>query len=159
MQHTVDGLFPLEERASDGNLALIRAVERFDFARGYRFSTYATWAFFNEFVQRDRRERRRARSLATSEDSVAALHSVSDRPKPDESPGERAAFVQRLLRGLDGRERWIVVNRYGIGGAPEQTLKQIGAALGISKEHVQRIEKRAHAKLRDLARLEGGWLE
>ena len=71
--------YDLEERASDGNLALIRAVERFDFARGYRFSTYATWALFNELLQRDRRERRRARSLATYEDSVAALHSVSDR--------------------------------------------------------------------------------
>ena len=51
--------YDLEERASDGNLALIRAVERFGFARGYRFSTYATWALFNELVQRDRRERRR----------------------------------------------------------------------------------------------------
>ena len=79
MQHTVDELFPLEERDGDGNPALILAVERFDFARGYRFSTYATWALFNEHVQRDRRERCRARLLATYEDSVAALHSVNDR--------------------------------------------------------------------------------
>ena len=37
----------LAERVSDGCLALMRAADRFDFARGYRFSTYATWAIFN----------------------------------------------------------------------------------------------------------------
>ena len=37
------------ELISIGNLALIRAVDKFDFARGYRFGTYATWAIRNEF--------------------------------------------------------------------------------------------------------------
>ena len=39
----------LAELISVGNLALIRAVDRFDFARGNKFSTYATWAIRNEF--------------------------------------------------------------------------------------------------------------
>jgi RNA polymerase primary sigma factor len=145
--------YDLEERVCDGNFALLRAVERFDFARGYRFSTYATWAIFNQLVQRDRRERRRARSLASYQHGVAAPHPVSDRDEPDESPDERAAAVEQLLRGLDRRERWIVANRHGIGGVPERTLKQIGTDLGISKERVRQIEKRAHAKLRGLALL------
>ena len=80
---------------------------------------------------------------------------MSDWSEPDESPGERAATVERLLRGLDRRERRIVVNRHGIGGVPERTLKQIGTDLGISKERVRQIEKRAYAKLRGLAGLAG----
>ena len=54
---------------------------------------------------------------------------------------------------LDRRERRIIVNRNGIGGVPEQTLKQISLDLGISKERVRQLEERAHAKLRSFARL------
>ena len=48
--------YELSDRISDGTFALMEAVERFDFARGYRFSTYATWAIFNELTRRDRKE-------------------------------------------------------------------------------------------------------
>jgi RNA polymerase primary sigma factor len=147
--------YDLAERISDGNFALMRAVDRFDFARGNRFSTYATWAVFNELVQCDRRERRRSRCLVTYQDSLAALHSVSDRHETDEAQDERGAAVKRLLRRLDRRERRIIVNRNGIGGVPERTLSQIGLELGISKERVRQLEQRALAKLQSLARLEG----
>ena len=49
---------------------------------------------------------------------------------------------------------FIIVNRHGIGGAPEQTLTQIGLDMGISKERVRQLKERALAKLRNFARLE-----
>ena len=48
-----------------------------------------------------------------------------------------------------------MVNRHGIGGVPEQTLKQIGMDLGISKERARQLEERAYAKLQSFARIEG----
>ena len=56
-----------------------------------------------------------------------------------------------MLGRLDDRERRIIVSRYGINGASEQTLEQLGRELGITKERVRQIESRAQEKLRKIA--------
>ena len=66
-----------------------------------------------------------------------------ERYERDEAQDGRRAAVDRLLRRLDGRERRIIVNHNGIGGVPEQTLRQIAMDLGISKERVRQIEQRS----------------
>ena len=56
-----------------------------------------------------------------------------------------------MLGTLNDRERRILIGRYGIGGAAQQTLEQLGRHLGITKERVRQIESRAREKLRKLA--------
>jgi RNA polymerase primary sigma factor len=147
--------YELSDRISDGNFALLRAVDSFDFAQGNRFSTYATWAIFNELTQRDRREWcRRKRFVPLTYGSLATSDGESEQYEQYEARDERNKAVERLLGRLDRRERWVMVNRHGIGGVPEQTLKQIGLDLGISKERVRQLKERALAKLRNFARLE-----
>jgi len=41
-KHSFRGL-PFGDVVQEGNLGLIRAVEKFDYAKGYKFSTYAMW--------------------------------------------------------------------------------------------------------------------
>jgi RNA polymerase primary sigma factor len=147
--------YDLSECVSDGNLALIQAVDGFDFARGNKFSTYATWAIRNELVRNERRSiRRRGHPFASSEESLAAPDSGVDEYEREEVQSQRRSVVRRWLGRLDKRERRILASRYGIGGAPEQTLTQIAQELGISKERVRQIAARAQAKIRQFARLE-----
>ncbi len=59
--------------------------------------------------------------------------------------------VKGMLGHLDERERKIIISRFGLGGASEQTLEQLGRELGITKERVRQIESRAQDKLRKIA--------
>src|SRR5262249_49690141 len=59
--------------------------------------------------------------------------------------------VKGMLGRLDERERKIIISRFGLGGASEQTLEQLGRELGITKERVRQIESRAQDKLRRIA--------
>jgi RNA polymerase primary sigma factor len=147
--------YDLSDRINDAALALMQAANRFDFARGNRFSTYATWAILNELVRYDRKQRRhRDRIVALYEDCLATQEAAGEQYEREEAQDASRAVVERLLGRLDGRERRILEFRHGIGGIPEHSLNEIGRDLGISKERVRQIEQRAHAKLRHLAHLE-----
>ena len=50
---------------------------------------------------------------------------------------------------LDARERRIICARYGLGGRPPETQRQIAERCGLSRSYVSRIEKRALEKLRE----------
>ena len=69
------------------------------------------------------------------------MDTVDTRADPGEQRSardRREEVVARLLGQLDERERRVLVGRFGIGGGREETLRQIGAELGISKERARR---------------------
>jgi RNA polymerase primary sigma factor len=141
------------ELVSDGNMPLIRAVERFDYSRGFKFSTYASWAITKNFARTIPQERSRRDRFVTGLDEMfeaAADHRTDEHESESDYRCNHEA-VRGLLDPLDDRERWILVSRYGLDGASELTLDQIGKELGITKERVRQIESRAKDKLRRLA--------
>ena len=136
---------------SDGNLALIRAVEKFDFARGNLFSTYATWAITRNFARTipDERKHREHFIPGDSEFLNAAADSRTDMRLEEQYDIERKIQVAALLNELDEREQKIIVSRFGLSdGQSAQTLNEVGAEIGMTKERVRQIEIRALAKLR-----------
>jgi RNA polymerase primary sigma factor len=145
----------LSELVSEGNLALIQAVDRFDFARGNRFSTYATWAIRNALVSKARTDRRhRSRSFARYEASLLAPDPGVAEFEDEAVQDQRRSMVRSWFVRLGERERWILTSRYGLGGVAARTLAQLGRELGISKQRVGQIAARAENKLRKIARRE-----
>ncbi|MGE0482029.1 MAG: sigma-70 family RNA polymerase sigma factor [Phycisphaerae bacterium] len=135
---------------SDGNVSLMRAVDKFDYSRGFKFSTYASWAIIRNFARTipdTKTHRERYQTGRTELLDVFAEPRVHE-PENDFLPAVRG-LLDRMMHTLDDREQRILRQRFGLddNGEP-QTLEQIGQRMGVSKERVRQLEARAIAKLR-----------
>ena len=142
-----------EDLVSEGNVALMRAVEKFNFALGNRFSTYATYAVQRHFFrlsQRGRAFRARFTSDDTALASRAAPPAADPQPTAEQISGLKSLFAG-FLDALEPRERRIVVARFGFDGEPPRTFRELGARLGVCKERIRQIQGRAMEKLKALA--------
>lgn len=145
---------PASELVSDGYLTLMRAVDKFDFSRGFRFSTYAVWALRYTFSRLVSKSRSGPASLNSGEDERRP--EIAD-PHPIDAAAEsrRARWVRslpRMLDRLDPRERAIIALRYGLqAGVEERSLKEIATEMGVCKERVRQLQLRALSKLRQSA--------
>ncbi|MEZ6126703.1 MAG: sigma-70 family RNA polymerase sigma factor [Planctomycetaceae bacterium] len=142
------------ELVSDGNMSLIRAIEKFDYARGNKFSTYASWAIMKNY----------ARSVPAEHTRLDRFRTGYDEVFYDSEDGRGSAFAEELvnkaqrdaiveiLGELNGRERKVIACRYGLNtGSEPETLEEVGNRLGVTKERVRQIEVRTLEKLRRIA--------
>lgn len=145
------------ELMSDGNMSLIRAVEKFDYGRNFKFSTYASWAIMKNFARSIPDEKHRRERFVTGHEEVfeAAPDLRSDEGEIVASQERAKHGVNRLLEYLEPRERDIIRMRAGLDEhSKNMTLEEIGRQFGITKERVRQLNARAMKKLRSIAEAE-----
>jgi RNA polymerase sigma factor (sigma-70 family) len=204
-----------EDLMQEGNIGLLRAIEKFDASRGAPFDAYAMWwvrqsarrALANQArtirapttvlaaryalgraasrlvheLGREPSEHELARAAGLAPENVAhILHSLRepvslDAPRsegssltvgdritdPDaRSPNEQAVardsavHLRQLLGALSPREQLVLERRFGLGGADEQTLEEIGRSLDLTRERVRQIIAQALDRLQRRTRHE-----
>ncbi len=146
----------LTDLISEGNLALLRAVAKFDCSRGYKFSTYACRAILKSFSRVATRTSRHRGHFPTEFDP--------DLERGDFLEQRRAAqendCISELRAMLDGGgaaltdvERTVIRARFAMEHSDDateraKTLEQVGDLIGVTKERVRQIQNKALAKLR-----------
>jgi len=151
-KHTTSGA-NLPDLISEGNFSLMQAVEKFDYMRGFRFATYASWTIAKDYARKIPAETGRPDKAPT-----APLADIQRDLRTTAAAGvvaiERArqSLIGVIKDNLDEREQYIILNHFGLLGSPvrkkKKTLQQIGEDLGIGKERVRQIELVALQKLR-----------
>jgi len=140
---------------SDGNVSLMRAIEKFDYSRGNKFSTYASWAIMKNFARTIPYEHRQMDRFRTSLDELFSGQQDrrSNQMLLESAQLQRELQVGSILSRLDDREQKIIISRFGLDHSREpQTLKEVGVEMGVTKERVRQIEARALNKLRQAVR-------
>jgi RNA polymerase primary sigma factor len=224
-RHVNRGLMFLD-LVQEGNIGLMRAAEKFEYQRGYKFSTYAVWwvrqavtraiadqsrtiripvhmfdligrvgrasgSFVQEYGREPTTNEIAAKIGVEVEQVAMALSSAHSARQPvslDAPIGQQletpllgdmltdqsarspldatvdsrmSEEVVRLLGTLTPREREIIRLRFGMDGAGEHTLEQVGIRFSLTRERIRQIEARALRRLRERpqVRMSKSWLE
>jgi RNA polymerase primary sigma factor len=141
-----------EDLVSDGNVSLMRAVEKFNYHLGNRFSTYATHAIRRNYFRNIARQRQLQARYVTDEQSLQQTPASDVSGHLDEAQVRdlRQSF-EEMLSQLDQRERWVVRERFGLNATAPKTFQELGEGIGVCKERVRQIQSRAIMKLRRMA--------
>lgn len=143
-----------DDLLSDSLLTLMQAVEKFDYDRGFRFSTYAYRSIARN-AYRAVTKARAEEAKFTRDAEEWAFEQEDDHSSSTATErvwSNLRELTASMLDKLDRRERFIIRSRYALGAHRKvRTFQSLADKLGVSKERVRQLEQRAVSKLRAMA--------
>ena len=162
---------PMGDLISEGNLGLIKAIEKFDESNDVKFISYAVWWIRHSMldaIQRRKLTESVELESGVSNDNVFAAKLADDdddevdgyNPSPFEDEGDtrdkmnkQNALINKMFSSLNQREMKVISHYFGIDGNKKMNLIEIGEELGITSERVRQIKGSAIKKMRSNALL------
>jgi RNA polymerase sporulation-specific sigma factor len=155
----------VEDLISIGTIGLIKAINTFNPEKNIKLATYASRCIENEILMHLRKTSGRRGEVSFDEplntdwDGNELLLSDILGTEPDsvmralEEDVDRSLLKTAIGR-LGAREKEIITMRFGLGGVPEKTQKEVADMMGISQSYISRLEKKIILRLRrEMARM------
>ncbi len=149
-RHSPPGGSHFAELVSKGNYALIKAVQEFDYTKGFRFGKRASLSIAKEYARVSGKDteitRTRAASIVNRQRQMRQTADIAAIERT------RSSLTQVIRHELDEREQYIILNHFGLVGSglrkQTKTLQDIGVHLSLTKERIRQLELEALQKLR-----------
>ncbi len=141
------------EVVSEGNMALIRAVDKFNVERGFKFSTYACRAILKAFSRTALKANRYRNRFPVEFEPDLEKSDWSDKRRDqieEECIDELKTIVDRNMADLSDVEQTVIRRRFNWqeAEATPLTLEEVGKIIGVTKERVRQIQNKALAKIK-----------
>ena len=141
----------LDELIAEGNMALLRSIDKFDVSRGFKFSTYACRSILKAFCRLAAKTHNYRRFFPVTFDPDLEESDDTDRKREMQRQDTIDALRECLARNyakLSDLERKVVSDRFAIESRGKgKTLAQMGKMMALTKERVRQIERAALGKI------------
>ena len=149
----------LEDLISIGTIGLIKAIGTYKLDKKIKLATYASRCIENEILMYIRKTANQKTEVSLDEpinmdcdgnelllsDILGTEEDMILRPLEDDVD---VSVLRQSLRELPGREREIVLMRFGLEGRKELTQKEVAQKMGISQSYISRLEKKIMQRLK-----------
>lgn len=147
-----------DDLISIGTIGLIKGVDSYSLKHGTKITTYCARCIENEILMYFRSNNKNEKNISLNEPigfdkdgNEITIMDVLKLPSPDFiediQTKDNIVLLKKYINVLNGREKEIIIKRYGLNNNDELTQKAIAKELKISRSYVSRIEKRALTKI------------
>ena len=156
--------YEMEDLISIGTIGLIKGISTYKLDKNIKLATYASRCISNEILMflRKNKKRKKEISLADSlnydnEGNELHLEDVLgtdyDIVSDEYERQVEKNMLTKELNKLGGRDKQIMILRYGLNNGESYTQKEVADILGISQSYISRIEKKVIRNIKELMKV------
>ncbi len=146
---------------AEGNIGLIKALDKFDYEKGYKTISYSVWWIRQTILEAlNKRNIIKGDELAPSEkfddenntdtdgEEIVSEKYIDTFNFDNLKRNDESSVVKDLMDSLNEREKKVISSYFGLDSKDEMTLEEIGNEMGLTKERIRQIKEGALKKLR-----------